>query len=489
MVVEKVKGALRVMAVDQRASKLGLTRGLTLADARARIPDLSVAESDVKADVAFINRLAELCDRFTPSVALDPPDGIILDITGCAHLFGDETNLRTKVSSRLSHIGVDVRATIAGTPGAARSLARFSLIGIASQGKDEELVRRLPVAALAGLERDTVVALLRAGLKTIGDLADRPSQVLAARFGQDLVTRLVRTLGRENARITPLRPLPAIIVERHFAEPLMQAEALEGVLSSLIDDAVCVMQERDEGGRIFEASFFRSDNAVRRLVVQTGRPSREAALILRLYRERLDTLVDPIDPGFGFDSIRFAAPVTEQLKAIQPGFDGGIVDDDTVSDLVDRLIVRFGSDRVLRFEARDTHDPDRRARLVPASNPSVSADRNRVMPRTLWPTPERGEPPHRPLQLFNPPQPIEALAEVPDGPPLRFRWRRVLHEITRAEGPERIAPEWWRKTGGAQARDYYRVENAAGCRFWVFRQGLYGQAEARPRWFLHGMFA
>lgn len=485
VVVEKVKGALCVSAVDQRASKLGLTCGLTLADARGRIPDLAVSAADTQADLRFILRLAELCDRFTPQVALDPPHGLLLDITGCAHLFGDESNLRTETERRLMHIGLSVRACIACTPEAARALARFSRIEIAPQGQDDRLVRRLPVAALAGLERETVVALSRAGLKTIGDLADRPPHVLAARFGQNLMTRLMRTLGRENVRITPLRALPAVVVEKHFAEPFTQTEALEGFLGELLADAMRIMEARNQGGRVFEASFFRSDGAVRRLIVQTGRPSRDTLAILKLYRERFDTLADPLDPGFGFDAIRLCVPLTEALDAVQQQLDGGAPETHAVSDLVDRLIVRFGRDRVLRFEARDTHDPGRAARFVSAVK-NGGVERSQEI---AWPVPEPGEPPVRPLQLFTSPQPIEAMAEVPDGPPLRFRWRRVLHDITRAEGPERIAPEWWRTPSGGEARDYYRVEDAAGCRFWIFRQGLHGQGDSAPRWFVHGVFA
>ena len=480
-----MKGALCVVAVDQRASKLGLTCGLTLADARARIPDLAVTEADTEADFRFIMRLADHCDRFTPRVALDPPNGLALDITGCSHLFGGEINLRAEAERRLMHSGLSVRACIAGTPDAARALARFSQIEISPQGHDERLARRLPVAALAGLERETVVALSRAGLKTIGDLADRPPEVLAARFGQNLMTQLIRTLGLENVRITPLRSLPAVVVEKHFAEPFTQSEAVEGFLRELLADAMRIMEARDQGGRVFEASFFRSDGAVRRLVVQTGRPSCDMLAILRLYRERLDTLADPLDPGFGFDAIRLSVPLTEALDAVQPQLDGGEREAHTVSDLIDRLIVRFGRDRVLKFEAQDTHDPSRAARLVSAANMETVNRRQEI----AWPSAELGEPPLRPIQLFKNPQPIEAVAEVPDGPPMRFRWRRVLHDVTRAEGPERIAPEWWRQTSNSEARDYYRVEDSAGCRFWIFRQGLYGQGNSAPRWFLHGVFA
>ena len=485
VVVEKVKGALRVTAIDQRAANLGLTCGLTLADARARIPNLNVAEADAR----FVNHLAELCGRYTPQVALDPPHGLLLDITGCGHLFGDEKSLRMKAASRLASLALSVRASIAGTPEAARALARFSRIDSAPEGKDEALIRPLPVAAIAGLERDTIVALSRAGLKTIADLADRPPQVLATRFGQNLVTQLMRTLGRENARITPLRPLPVVVTERHFAEPFTQTKALEGFLTELLTEAALIMEERGEGGRVFEASVFRSDGAVRRLVVQTGRPSCDTLAILRLFRERLDTLADPLDPGFGFDAIRLCVPLTEALDAVQPYLDGRAHETAAVSDLIDRLTVRFGRERVLRFEARDTHDPDHETRLVPAAN-AGSSERHRAKASGIsWPVPELGAPPARPLHLFIPPQPIETLAEVPDGPPVRFRWRRVLHEIARAEGPERIAPEWWRKANGAEPRDYYRVEDTLGGRFWIFRQGLYGETDEAPRWFLHGVFA
>jgi protein ImuB len=384
-------------------------------------------------------------------------------------------------------IGLQVRAVIAGTPDAARALARFGRVGIVSNGQDETYVGKLPIAALAGVEHETAIALSRAGLKSIGHLANRPPQVLAARFGQSLVTQVMQTLGREDARLTPYRPLPAVAVEQRFAEPLSQVEALEGVLALLIEKAVLALQERGEGGRAFEASLFRSDGDVRRLTVETGRPCREATTILKLYRERLAALADPIDAGFGFDVIRLAVPAAEPLGSLQPGFGGDAAEDEAVGALIDRLVVRFGRNRVLKFEPQDTHDPDREAQFVPASEKSGKRYRA-ATPRISWPRPEPGEPPIRPLHLFDPPQLIETLAEVPDGPPVRFRWRRILHDVKRAEGPERIAPEWWRKKNG-EPRDYYRVEDAAGCRFWIFRQGLYRQDAPRPRWFMHGVFA
>jgi protein ImuB len=462
---------------------------MALADARARIPHLAVAQADTFADDRLLKRLAVLCDRFTPLVALDPPHGLVLDISGCAHLFGGEAEMRTRVLARMGQAGIGGRASIASTPEAARALARFSQIEVAQLEDEEHLVRLLPVSALHGLASDARVALSRAGLKQIGDVADRPVKVLAARFGQDFITLLSRTLGRESGPIMPLRTPPIVIAVRQFAEPLTQAGALEGFLAELIASACVTLEERGQGGRVFEASLYRSDGAVPRLRVETGRPSRDVTMIAKLFQERLAALADPIDVGFGFDAIRLGVCVAEALGATQPHLDGENNGEGGIADLVAGLSARFGRDKVLAFQPRDTHDPAHGAKLVCAlDDPGIGSASTRGS-HSEWPAAELGEPPMRPLHLFDPPQPIDTIAGVPDGPPLRFRWRRVLHEIARMEGPERIEPAWWRTASTELVRDYYRVEDTAGARFWVFRQGLYGQGPTAPRWFLHGVFA
>lgn len=480
VLVEKDRGALRLADCDSQAVALGLTRGLTLADARARIPELTVVEADPAADQRLIEWLAALCDRFTPLVALDPPHGLVLDITGCAHLFGGEVALRQRLGLGMRRLGLTLFASIAGTPQAARALCRFGDCAVSRPGEDEQRTLSLPVAALEA-SSETVIALSRAGLKTLGDLTGRPSHTLAARFGEALVTKLRRILGREDARITPVRPPPDCVVERHFPDPLQDTDGLEAIVARLLGEAGRLLEARGEGGRAFEISFFRSDGAVRRLALETGRPSRDTAAILRLYRERIDSLADPLDPGFGYDAIRLGVLVCEPLGTPQASLDGRAVEEEVVADLVDRLVARFGRERVLRFVAQDSHQPEREAALVSAAAGKAS--------QTPWPISQPDEPPARPLQLFEPPQPVETLAEVPDGPPLRFRWRRVLHEIARAEGPERIAPDWWRDGPDEHTRDYYRVEDAQGRRFWLFRAGLYGRETTAPRWYVHGLFA
>lgn len=477
---EKVKGALRLAAVDRAARRRGLAPGLTLADARARIPDLAVVEHDPAADAAFFEKVADDCDRWTPLVALDAADGLMLDITGCAHLFGGEAAMRARLLAHLKRHGLGAIGVIAGTPDAARALARAGEGrvgdgGVVEPGGEAKAVAGLPIALL-GISEEVATGLSRAGLKTIGDLAARPGTPLAARFGEDLLVRLRRVRGEEDIRLVPRRPLPAAIAERRFAEPIARAEDIEATLALLVDDLALMLEARGEGGRAFEASFFRADGAVRRLKIETARPSRDHAALARLWREKIEALADPIDPGFGFDLVRLAVLRAEPLTPAQVSLDGRAIEEEEVAALIDRLAVRLGRERVLRFLLRDTHDPSRASALVPAAD----------LPASPLAPPADGLP--RPLTMFEPPQPVEALAEVPDGPPLRFRWRRVVHEVARAEGPERIAPEWWRQPEGVSTRDYYRVENREGRRFWLFRAGLYGRESGEPRWFLHGLF-
>lgn len=486
--VEKIKGALRLGAVDRRAMALGLGPGLTLADARARVPDLHVHPCDPMADAALLDEIADFCDRYTPLMCRDGDDGLMLDITGCAHLWDDEAGLRIDLLRRLEDFGIDGHASIAGTPEAARVLARFGGPACVEPGGEAAAVAPLPVAAL-DIAGEMATALRRAGLKTIGDLAARPTAALAARFGSDLVVHLARILGRETIPITPRRPPPQVMAERGFAEPIGREEDILAVLERLAGRIATMLEARGAGGRRFEASVFRVDGHTMRLTVETALPMRNPKALIRLFRARLGSLADPLDPGFGFDLVRLAVLASEPLAPAQIGLDGKALEEEAVADLIDRLAARHGRSALSCFEPVDTHMPEAAARRgTPFGGPAKSRP---------WPAPAPGMTSARPLFLFDPPQPITTLAEVPEGPPRSFRWRRVRHEVTHAEGPERIAPQWWSDAGDAETRDYYRVEDAAGRRFWVFREGLYDGARTggdtetsrQPRWFLHGMFA
>ena len=477
VLVEKIKGALRLAAIDLAAAQAGLTPGLALADARARTPSLRTLAHRPDADDALLARVLEDFGRFTPMIALDPPHGLMLDVTGCAHLFGGEAGLVQTIQTRAGRAGLQARCALAGTPQIARALTRFGPGGLFAPGQDRAAARALPVAALELADKEEQ-ALRRAGLKRLADLDDRPRAPLAARFGADFPARLARVLGDEDVRITPHRPPAPVVVDRIFFEPVSAPEDIERVLSDLLVEAMDRLDQAGLGGRAFEAGFYRVDGETRRIVVRTGRPTRDAAATLRLFRERMAALSNPLDPGFGFDQMRMSVPWTQVLAPTQQGLERETPGEEAFSRLIDRLTARLGPDAVLRFEPFASHIPERAARLVPASaRPGEE----------VWPGLDPDDPPLRPLQMFDPPQPVETLAEVPDGYPLKFRWRRVLHEVTRAEGPERIGGEWWRAPD-QRTRDYYRIEDQDGRRFWLFRQGLYGET-SEPRWFIHGLFA
>ena len=461
---------MRIVAVDAQALSQGIAPGMALADARARLPDLAAVDHDPAADAALLARVADDCDRYTPMVALDPPDGLILDVTGCGHVWGGEAALVANLATRLKRAGLSLRRALAETPDRARALARYG--------------NELPILAL-DLDEERTTALRRAGLTTIADLATRPRAPLAARFGVEMVAKLARVLGEENVRITPRRVPPALFVMRRFAEPIAATSYVLATLEALAGEAQTSLRECGSGGRRFVTSLFRSDGEIQRLSIETGAPTRDPALLMRLFRERIDALADPLDPGFGYDALRFDVIVTEPLGAVQLGLER----QDTGKDLavlVDRLSTRLGSHRVQRFASRDTHIPEQACFAFPAMAPP---------PFQPWPVPEPGEPPLRPLHLFDPPQPITAIAEVPDGPPRRFQWRQKVHIVVRYEGPERVASEWWRRREGYEpgkgglTRDYFRVEDERGRRYWLFRHGLYGSEAQSPDWYLHGLFA
>lgn len=473
LLVAKDGNALRVSAACPRARSLGLLPGMPLADARAQVPCAMVREADPGADASLLLHLARMAGRWSPMVAPDPPDGLLIDISGCAHLFGGEAALVAEVVARLGR-KMTVRPALASNPAAAGALARFP----SDHADEAEAVRRLPVAAL-GLDGDATAALRRAGLKQVGDLADRPTAPLAARFGEAATAALDQLLGRRDSRITPLRPLPALHFARRFAEPVGHAEAVEAALAGLADEAAVALRQRHQGGRCFLVSLHRADGAVRELAVGTGRPTRDPALIARLFRERIASLADPLDPGFGFDLIRLDLPATEALTPTQSDLDRRAEGGEALDALVDRLSVRHGRGRIRRLTRVNTHVPERAVCAVPALDCRQPAP---------WPSPPPGEPPLRPLCLFDPPQPVDAIAEVPDAPPRRFLWRGAAHHVVRAEGPERIAAPWWRKSGeGRPTRDYYRVEDSEGRRFWLFRHGLFEREATQPRWYIHGL--
>ena len=490
IVVAKQSNALQICALDDAAARLGLEVGLPLANARAICPHVQVFDADEVADAKLLNDIADWCDRFTPLVALDPPHGLFLDITGCAHLFGGEAALLQLLCSVVTAQGFAVSAAIAGTSACARTLRNHVHGRIIGDGGEAEAINSLPVSALSADEA-VVRGLRRAGLKTIGDVAGRGRHEITARFGARFTTLLEHALGEGDAPISPRKPLPDYIVEKRFAEPVATDQVISASLSRLAVTLVATMEKQGKGARRLEASFFRTDGVVRTIVVDTGRPVTQAGIIDRLFRERLDALNDPLDPGFGFDLIRLSAGRTEIVVQQQRDLDAHVHDSDELSALIDRIAARIGGKRVVVYLPQDTHIPERAVLACPAQHHLTAAM------QAEWPARVESEPPLRPLRLFEKPEPIKVpFATVPDGPPHHFTWRRVEHQVVRVEGPERIAMEWWKQDGEVLTRDYFRIEDEQGLRFWVYRDGLYGtelsDAEGKPvaaNWFVHGLFA
>lgn len=485
-------------AVDAAAERLGLRTGLALAQARAMHPALIAEPEDVAADDRLLDAIAESCLRYTPLVATDPPDGILLDIGGCAHLFGGEAALRTDLLARMTRFGLTAHAAIADTIGSAWALTRFGTTDIIPTGSARAAIAPLPLAALR-LEPETVAALARVGLKRIGDILDLPRAPLAARFGEGLLTRLDHALGLADEPLCPRLPVAPYLAEKSFPEPIAREDDVLVTVERLAARLKTTLAARGEGARRIELTLFRTDGAVKRIAAGTSRPVRDPQAIRALFVERLAALGDEIDPGFGFDLARLSVLHAEASPEEQIGLGGGNAQAD-IDRLVDRLSARLGRRRVSRLVAHDSHIPELAASAAPAqatARAELGWDAVRRF-RT-----ETGQV-MRPCRLLARPEPIQdVIALVPDGPPTRFRWRRALHEVIAAEGPERIEGAWWSEHGGP-ARDYFRVEDASGLRFWLFRSGLYrdlaqvqqpdhayaiAAVSAMPHWFLHGMYA
>ncbi len=344
----------------------------------------------------------------------------------------------------------------------------------------------LPLAALR-IDPKIAAPLAQAGLKVIGDVIDMPRAPLAARFGQAFVRRIDQALGNEDEPIVPRLPVPSFLAEQRFAEPIGREEDVLGTIFHLAQELGRAMERRGKGARRLQTALFRTDGKVVRVEIGTSEPLHDPARIKRLFLDRLAVIGDEADPGFGFDVIRLSALSVERFDAVQTGF--GVGDPSReIAHLVDRLMARFGADRVQQLIAQDTHIPEFASIAVPAHlRQQTQTASHDVTQEHLS---QDSHIPARPIRLFERPEPIEANAQVPDGPPVQFKWRRVTHDVAHAEGPERIAMQWWRDDQGrALTRDYFRIESRQGARVWLYREGIYAAGQTPPRWFLHGLFA
>src|SRR5271167_3075231 len=508
-------GRRLLAAVNPAATAAGLAPGMPLADALSFLPGLATAAAEPAEDAAALRRLAEWCGRYSPWTAPDGTDGVRIEITGSAHLWGGERALAADLRARLDRLRITARIAIADTLGAAWAMARFAEAGrdpfILPPGNFRAALAPLPMEALR-LDPATAQGLRRVGLKRVGDLYPMPRDALARRFGESVVQRLDQALDDRPEPLSPLGEAPTRRVRLSFAEPIADPADLLRAAERLVADLVPRLAREGIGARRLDLAFHRVDGRVERIRLGTARPSRDPRHLAALFKERLDT----IDPGLGIEDVILAAFVVEPLPAEQIAFAGypagphptpgtpalaggrpgappqaGEGMEGDVAPLLDRLGNRLGLAALSRLEARESHIPERA---------SVRVQPHLTLPKTPSPPPgaERagvrwgisGKLP-RPIRLFDPPEPVEAFWLLPDDPPFRFMWRRRRHRVTRADGAERIADEWWRPGASGKIdaiRDYYRVEDEEGRRFWLFRAGLHG-SDRSPRWFVHGIFS
>ena len=464
-----------VNALDAAAEGLGLRAGMAVAKAQALTPSLTVNDADPRADAEGLDRLALWAlRRISPVVMADPPDGLVIDTGGADHLHGGEAAMLAMIVERFAASGVEARAGAASTWGTAHAAARFAAHSTLIIPPDETMpfLRRLPVAALR-LQPDIVAGLRKLGFERVGELMDQPRAPLALRFGPEIGRRLDQALGTAAEPIEPYRPAEIVEVCRVFAEPIGAPETIARYTGKLVA-ALCVeLERRGLGARSLDLFFHRVDNSRQAIRIGTAQPVRDVKRLTRLLTHRIET----IDPGFGIEVMVLAAVVAEPLGDRQVV--SSLVEEPQadISDLIDVLANRVGEHRLCRFVPVQSDVPERSVACVPPLSPEAG-----LTWEGDWP---------RPPRLLPRPEPIETMALLPDNPPVWFSWRGIRRRVRRADGPERVRGEWWvREAEMTTVRDYFRVEDDAGERYWLFRCGDGEHAESgSQQWFLHGIFA
>ncbi len=477
------------MAANHQAKHEGISVGQSLADARLLSPTLKAADHDPSGDAAALTRLTFWLTRYSPWVSDDPTDGLFMDITGCAHLLDGEMALAEDLIHRLHHFGVTSRVAIAATIGAAWAFARHStdMLTIIKSDKTAQALKPYPISALR-VDEAITARVTQVGLKTIGMITEKPRAPLAARYGRQLMTRLDQALGLKSEALSPITAPPEYRVSASFMEPIQHLGAVEVNLGDLIASLATQLEEASVGARRFDLTLYRVDGIAHTVMIRSSALTSNTALIKRLYTEKLKLFAETYDVGFGIDQLNLAAFECERIGQNQSDLTGKSEGDKEIAlqTLLDRYSNRFGRESVGRFIPQASYIPERSERLVPVADAPKTPPDWHVFLEQLQGDTHLG----RPVALLPRPEPITAIAEVPDGPPVVFEWRRLKHRIICAEGPERIAPEWWARPakGVEPTRDYYRVEDGDGYRYWLYRQGLYERGE-NPHWFMHGFFA
>jgi protein ImuB len=462
-----------ITALDDNARRLGLYVGMPVAKAEALISGLTILDAEPEADAIALEKLAIWClKRYTPSVSTDPPNGLVLDVDGAAHLYGGEQSLITDAISRLADLGITAYAALADSWGAAHALVRFggqSSI-IVPRHETPNAILNLPIAALR-LPRDTIEDLVLLGIDTIGELAAKPRAPLAHRFGQSLWRRVDQACGRLPEPIEPVDAPELIRVQRIFAEPIGAPETLEKYTRRLVDQMCDRLEDAGLGAKRLDLHYARVDNRIETTFIAMAKPVRDKKRLARLLFDKIET----VDPGFGIEKMTLVAACAEPLVPRQQVASFSEAPRPDIEELYDTIDNRYGPGRLYRAVSVATDIPERAVKRLPPTSMETGSRRNAGY--------------KRPERLIRP-ELIQALAVMPDHPPKAFTWRKDRYHVVAANGPERVKGEWWQTDAeGGKVRDYFILEVDSGERFWVFRAGD-GQHDGTGslNWYLHGLF-
>jgi protein ImuB len=462
-------GRMVITAANSLAQAQGIDKGMVVADARALISSLQVVDDKPELSVKLLNRIAEWCIRYAPSVAVDPPDGIILDVSGCAHLWGGERPYLKDIITRLKSLGYDVRAAMADTVGTAWAIARFGKGSpIIESGAQTTALLSLPPAALR-IENNIAERLQKLGLRQISQFIGMPRSALRRRFGRSFLKRLDQALGHEEEIIHPVHPVMVYQERLPCLEPIVTATGIEIALQRLLDTLCQRLQQEEKGLRAAVFKCYRVDGKIEMIEIGTHRASHNTRHLFKLFEQKISS----IEPALGIELFILEAPKVEDASPVQENLwkkTSGL-DDPGLSELIDRLAGKLGINHIHRYVPDEHYWPERSVKLASSLDEKLTTEWKVDRPR--------------PLQLLPVPEKIEVTAPIPDYPPMLFRYKNKLHKITKADGPERIEQEWWLQQG--QHRDYYYVEDEEGHRYWLFRLGHY--SDKTYQWFIHGFFA
>ncbi|WP_342648074.1 DNA polymerase Y family protein [Mucilaginibacter sp. CSA2-8R] len=457
-----------ITAANPAAEAQDIYTGMMAADAKACSADLQVLD-DIpgKAD-ELLKELGLWCMRYTPLVAIDLPDGLMLDISGCAHLWGGEREYYREIINKLREQGYDARGAIADTIGTAWAVARFGKkTPVIAKGKQTEAILNFPPAALR-IEEDNLQKLQKLGLHQIKTFINMPRPMLRRRFGEAFVSRIEQVLGLKEETITPLIPPVAHQERLPCLEPIKTAKGIEIAIETLLEKVCLRLKIEGLGVRKALLKCFRIDGKIVQVGITTTRATGHVAHLCKLF----ELQISKIEPALGIELFLLEATRVEEVDHQQealwtapPG-----LQDAALAELLDRLAGKVGANAIQRYLPAEHYWPER------AIKPAASLTEK---PVTVWRTDRP-----RPVRLLHRPEPVEVMALVPDYPPKFFIYKGKRHEVTKADGPERIEREWWQDAGAH--RDYYAVEDDNGQRYWLFRLGHY---DNKPQWFLHGFFA